>query len=606
VTDTVVIAAGQYAGGFAGAAFSSERMAVMTNVKVFAHSYVGGAFGGAGGSNYELSVLDSVVSTIYDDLYDDVKATTNGGVSIYPNTDRMNAIKASKNIYVGGIMGQLRAIVSTVVNTTVGAVGADYVGGVTGYNNGADAVSLNEVLDTKVFGRSYIGGVTGGFIKGSVDRNVTNAEVEGSGVYVGGIVGYMQPNKSLDAGNLARAYENIFAGRVQGGDYVGGIVGCVKGNLYDITTSVSYPYYNGTSTTKLTFATLMTADRDNHMIGKVHATGDGVSGEVTASLLYNLDTTLAIASPTAPMGGRIWEYSVLKVRNDAVYAKDLSGSAIGGGVSYKYASRDGDATSADLAPDEEELYSPSDLLLTREHYAMTYNATAETWLHHLNENTSADNVTDGTPSEIATASNSYVRQVWRTAATSFWYSGYIDGYLPYALTNLQIHYQNAAGNAQRAEVGTQALYSEGKDPITGTYNSVAHTPMLETAGNWEHTDTVYGDLMKPSVDRNDRRGILYMNASGNLDYHYKGGIKIPQNPVSQAAAFSLMSVEAPAPEPQVYTSAADKLNIEFESFSPGDYLRVFDAKGEVELTSYAAIDRDVYTLSYDFKTPLLL
>jgi hypothetical protein len=99
-----------------------------------------------------------------------------------------------------------------------------------------------------------------------------------------------------------------------------------------------------------------------------------------------------------------------------------------------------------------------------------------------------------------------------------------------------------------------------------------------------------------------------MNADKNLDYEYSGGIEIPENPPPENpfATFSLMGVQAPVPEPQVYASAADKLNIEFEGYRPGDYLRVFDAKGEVELTALTYLDREVYTLSYDFRTPLLL
>ncbi|MDR1293306.1 MAG: hypothetical protein LBJ91_07940 [Clostridiales Family XIII bacterium] len=613
VTDVVIVAAGDYAGGFTGTNYTTSTQTIMTNVKVFSRRYVGGV-GGTNTYNLEAAVRDSVVSTIYDpNLYSvasGVKAVTGGGLaSIYPDTDRMDSVKPTYNRYIGGIGGAgFAGYDSTVVNTTVGAVGADYVGGAIGYHDSNDSDRQIEVLDTKVFGRSYVGGVAGALYRSVVHRNITNANVSGSGIYVGGIVGYMQPEQALWGSSLSQVRENIFAGKVEGGDYVGGVVGYVSGNLYPIKSNITYVYYNGTSMTYYSTVAAITQDRDNHVIGNVWVKGNpegGGAGTNTGSLLYNLDKSISLAR-VEPMGNRIWEYSVLKTGNDALYAKDISGSAIGG-YAYNYGSRDGSTDAIDMPQleREEPLYSTSNLLLTRDHYLMKYNTTVDTRLRKYN--TTSANVGDtqyGMSREQMASESNYVRQIWRNTSdlSVFWYSGFMDGFLPYSTTNMRFPYMSGTTPYANGGWRTQAFFSEGKAP-DGTYNSVVHSPLL-SSGFWitAADGTAY---LQSGIPATPRSFYYYQNSNNRFDFTYTGGIKMPENP-STMATFSLMSMPTPIPEPQVYASAADKLNIEFTGYSPDDYLRIFDAKGEMELTTYAAIDRDVYTLSYDFKTPLII
>jgi hypothetical protein len=593
VEDTVVIAAGDYGGGISGAYYTTNTQNYVNRVKVFARRYVGGNNGGNGESTLESYIRDSVISTIYDPQYDEVKATSDG--KSFPDVSRLMeaTVKSLYNSHIGGIAGQGRSYDSVVVNCTVGAVDAVYVGGAVGHSTGSSAQLRNEVMDTMVYGRDYIGGIIGYKERAGIYNNVTNAEIEGTGSYVGGIVGYIKPEQSLYGDGLAHTYENIFTGRVRGGNYVGGIVGRVEGNLYPIRQNRTYYYRD--NTTNRSIAQNMTLDRDNHMIGKVCATGLNSAGQpvspVYASLLYNLDPTITI-DRIEPTGNRIWEYSVLQIGATAEYAKDLKQSD---GVTplFKYGDRDGGiGGAAVLGPDEEALYSGSDLLLTRDHYAMSYNANVMSELSIVPLRTAMD-------TEAETGNHYCMRQVWHQGGTDtsiYWFSGFRAGYLPYATTTTRYYYND---KGQQTAPRTQALFTEGKD-IGGNYNPTAESPMFSYA--WPAGVDAYGVEFHYNTDTGSRRDKLFSNAV-QVDNNYSGGIPIPVDP-GPVAAFGLS--ETVIPEAEVYASGADKLNIEFASYTPGDYFLVSDASGSEAFVTATAIDRSVYTLDYDYKTPLLV
>jgi len=89
--------------------------------------------------------------------------------------------------------------------------GADYVGGLVGYNTGT---TTNSYATGSVSGTSYVGGLVGWKSAGTIQNSYATGSVSGTD-YVGGLVGY-------NSGTTTNSYAT---GSVSGTSYVGGLVG---------------------------------------------------------------------------------------------------------------------------------------------------------------------------------------------------------------------------------------------------------------------------------------------------------------------------------------------------------------------------------------------
>jgi hypothetical protein len=662
VSNVVVIGAGPRVGGLSGAMGSGSGHVEVSNAKIFGRSTVGG-LGGTTSTNYaSSSVRDSVIGSIFDNVIpsdafwepqfsgDFINA---GGRSL-PNTLRMSrtfSTYTAYNKYFGGSGGTGRAYSTSIVNCMIGGEGADYVGG--GNGQSTEGQSYIGVLDTKIYGHDYIGGITGNQTKSQIGYTVSNAEIVGTGKYVGGLAGQLKPAQAVDGTSAATTNRNIFAGSVKGANYAGGLVGHVEGNLYDIMHAVTYYYAdphtntnpdNLANNTSKSIAINIGRDNDNFFLGKVKVTGEGQSGTLYGNLLYNLDEKIS-ANRIAPQGSRIWEYSVLSIGNNTKYAKDLmNGSA----PLYKYGSKDGEYLDTTLAgrndgrgtgPNftEEPLYSSQNLLLTREHFLATYSPVGTKFAYSVNPAPVIDPttglVTNWTPEnsymrgEIAVIGNgtslvgntagsatsvggaggiAYTRQIWRastdTVYNTFWYDGFRSGYLPYA-TNGNVYSSSATGTTVAYNGAySQAPYSEGKD-AGGDYYPTVNSP-FKTDGNWQPVTGVVRVTPNANFLAYTGHWAAKLYSDPLTDREYSGGIKIPMNPAGgELAAFSLQEAEQP-PSATIYPVAADKISIDFSSYADGSSFSLLDAGGK-ELYGHP-IDKPTYTFSYDFKQRLTL
>jgi hypothetical protein len=670
VDHTVVIAAGNNVGGFTGNWYSTCANVEVKNTKVFGRSNVGG-FSGTGNSNvaYASSVLDCVVGSIFDDAAassqpsfwtpqfknvagDPQIISEVGGLGRnLPDTLRMSrtfATYTAYNKYYGGYSGTGRGYSMTIANTLVGGEGADYVGGVVANLNDS-SLNFSTVLDCKVYGRNYIGGLAGYMPKYSVGYCTSNAKVVGTGNYVGGIVGESKPDQALDGTNAAYQRDNIISGSVQGANYVGGLIGHVNGNLYPIKEDLVYYYANphatavapqtgnnAHTTNNTSYTTNMmyiSRDRDSIMTASVKMTTPGGH----ASLLYNLDDTIAAASRIQPMGNRIWEYSVLDIAGTATYAKDLMD---GGKPLYKYASKDGEYLEATLAArndgrgtgpnyKEEPLYSSENLLLTREHFLGTYSSVGINFAYsnstasppHIDANGLVDNWTllnSYNKTDTATMNSSpYMRQVYRLNSGTgqnepsyWWYGGYRAGYFPYTTAQIIYFYAANATTSPRS----QAPNVEGRSGAAGSaYNPVAHSPFVNPVpafGTWTpftHQSRSPGSkyfsyaLTTAHTYTGAWRDKNYSDL--NVDQTYSGGVKIPTNPTGGAIFTLAVADEQQAPPTAtVYAVSADKINVDFSGYENGGAFSLVDSVGREILGG--PIEKSTYTFTYDFKTKL--
>ena len=222
VDNTLIIGTGGYVGGLAGSpTVWYNRNGEVRGCQIFGGYYVGGAMGSVS-QMMKVSVLDSVISTIYDPKY-----TALTGQVVEPTS-------ATQNIYIGGIAGFAgtggqASLGCGVVNCAIGAEGADHVGGISGYI-GSGGYN-NFCLDSTVYGRNNIGGIGGYHRMGAVYACCSNAEVIASGVNAGGLAGYMYINRVLDGTSIPRLVGNYYVGNVSAADYAGGLAGRASAEL---------------------------------------------------------------------------------------------------------------------------------------------------------------------------------------------------------------------------------------------------------------------------------------------------------------------------------------------------------------------------------------
>jgi hypothetical protein len=224
VDNCIIIGTGGYVGGLAGIpSVWWNRNGLVSNCQIFGGYNVGGAMGNIS-FQYRTFVLDSTISTIFDPKYGDLT-----GLPVNPPTSD------TQNKYIGGIhgyagLGGSQPRSCGVINCTIGAEGADHVGGIAGFI-GSGAYN-NYCIDSTVYGRNNIGGFIGYHRIGAFYNIIGNPEVIASGENAGGMVGYMYINRELDGSNVPRLVGNYYVGNVSASDYAGGLVGRASDELY--------------------------------------------------------------------------------------------------------------------------------------------------------------------------------------------------------------------------------------------------------------------------------------------------------------------------------------------------------------------------------------
>ena len=159
------------------------------------------------------------------------------------DTENNSSIKGT--VGVGGIAGYAGIVEYATNRGTVAATGYNeknncFAGGILGYGEGVIGCTNNADV-TAEGGGGAVGGIAGFIVvsqKGVVYENVNNGKVEG-GSYVGGVIGYL----SCATGNATyKAFSNQNMGDVKGILNVGGVCGYVQGLdgcYFEITNCVN-------------------------------------------------------------------------------------------------------------------------------------------------------------------------------------------------------------------------------------------------------------------------------------------------------------------------------------------------------------------------------
>ncbi|MFO7951465.1 MAG: GLUG motif-containing protein [Bacillota bacterium] len=218
-------------------------------------------------------------------------------------------IKRTNEDYVG-LFGYIDgATLTNITLVDVDVTADDRVGGLVGENDEGNIT--NSSATGAVNGDNYIGGLVGYIKKGAITNSSTTAIVKGTGLRVGGLVGYNRYSTSTVTNSSAE-------GKVIGGGRVGGLVGENNGEInisYAEGTVSNSDYVGG-----------LVGENDGGTIIDSHATGDVTGEQYVGGLVGDND------------GGTItFSYATGTVKGTDLRVGGLVGRNNGGDISNSYA-----------------------------------------------------------------------------------------------------------------------------------------------------------------------------------------------------------------------------------------------------------------------------
>lgn len=475
-----------YVGGISGYANTwYNRYGIVEDCNIFGSYGVGGGYGYTP-QIYFCEVSNSTVSTVYDQWYADWLTANPTLVALSPAKPTHTPL--DRNHSIGGVSGIRVAHHSSVVDSKIGAKGANMVGGLVGEGYEGNTFYCHST-NNEVKGGTKVGGITGqqrynmvyscytngGSVTSEVAQAGPGASTTISGDYAGGVVGYIIGNRALNGASLSRVQGSYSINtEVKAHDYGGGIFGYAAGQY------------------------------DNNL------------GYTNRDLVAVNNVTLGIGGTHGDFIGTIGDGSIAPVRSRVFNDNKLN------------------IASVDYYPGT---FTPS-------YYAMPYEKETMS----------------------TTAANR--DQVLR-------------------VNNTQLAAMNAPTNT------THTLYQS----ILGGYISNTYYYInVDSTGNGLNATP----KAMPWV-----RGQWHNNTQRNATI-----------PTSTAQPFSMMLMlddlsfeagEEPQvlPVPQFYASGADKLNIEFDGANEKTYFSI-SMKGADEPFILEPVAQRVYTLTYDFKSPLII
>ena len=138
----------------------------------------------------------------------------------------------------GSIVGYTTSPVQRIDINNTNISGTEYTGGAIGQTtNSLNKVTIKDVNINATETKSYIGGIVGYQNSETSEMNTTwveNLEITGTGNYVGGLFGYTN-------GKIKKQLYNIINTKVQGNNYVGGLVGQLNTNGLIETVEIEEP-----------------------------------------------------------------------------------------------------------------------------------------------------------------------------------------------------------------------------------------------------------------------------------------------------------------------------------------------------------------------------
>ncbi|MFA5374132.1 MAG: GLUG motif-containing protein, partial [Dehalococcoidia bacterium] len=175
-----------------------------------------------------------------------------------------------------------------ITNLYINRLDTDYVG-LFGYINTVSSVGNTSLVNVNITGNSYVGGLMGYNVNGTVSNSYATGNVSGSST-VGGLVGY----------NYNGSVSNSYAtGNVSGSSTVGGLVG------YNYNGSVSNSYATGNVSGTSDHVGGLIGYNGNSPVSNSYATGNvnGSSYYVGGLIGYNGDSPVSNSYATGNVSG---------------------------------------------------------------------------------------------------------------------------------------------------------------------------------------------------------------------------------------------------------------------------------------------------------------
>jgi FlaG/FlaF family flagellin (archaellin) len=208
----------KYTGGLIGENNGGDVSNVNVGGSISGEDQTGGLIGNNSGSITEVQVDADVSGDAY----------TGGvfGVNYDVVSESNSAGETSGEKLVGGIVGYNSGTVEDTSATGKVTASQSWVGGLIGQSNGTITNSYSE---SSVTGSNQVGGLVGRLhsSSSSLSGSYATGTVNGSGNFVGGLVGYLQ-------GSITDAYSE---GETNANKYVGGLVGYSTSDLSNVHSS---------------------------------------------------------------------------------------------------------------------------------------------------------------------------------------------------------------------------------------------------------------------------------------------------------------------------------------------------------------------------------
>ena len=302
--EDISVSGNNFVGGVSGR--DPVKNGNITNVTVKGNEYVGGISGYSDNNSYNTILDSSVTGKIH------VGGIAGKGSSYSENHVVRAIVTGNEN--VGAIAGTI--ISNTTVNycgvtdSTVIATNVDGESSLTGSNVGglvgyADfyGIQFSYVKDTSVSGVNNVGGLAGNLNNGYNQFSLTNASVTATGANAGGLFGYALSFKSGTSQPTTKATRIYFTGTVNAASNAGGVIG-----LFEKGTSLLDFNGNPTSTNipermdPANFYNIIMAGKVNSSDSKASAWANPISGDVGSINYFRIfdDSKVNNASVTLP------------------------------------------------------------------------------------------------------------------------------------------------------------------------------------------------------------------------------------------------------------------------------------------------------------------
>ncbi len=571
----------QYVGGIIGydSTLNINTLEV-TNSKIIGKTQsVGGIVG------YWIGGSCNVITSIDNEVEAENAKYVGGCIGYGVNT--INQCLSSSNVingnqYVGGCVGYVSGGIDTMTSEKNNIEGTEYVGGCVGYVGTSGTINkISSIDNVNIEGTEYVGGCIG--LSQAIIRNAktfyTNKEVSPNILgtnYVGGIVGQEQYNlNTTSVGNYSIQGAYSYNVNIHGDNYVGGISGDSVGHIYaaavDNATIVANTNYAG-----------------------------GIAGFYQGTKEQNASK---LASGNFGIMHSFCTNSDIKAKN---MSGGITGGFVYGNIQYCYvgnSSITGDNIAGGLVG-----YLDNSKMDDRQYrVSIKWNYVANSDSQHiLKGNKSVGGligmmefgISPGYIESNLIATNIITQDVTKSSMVIGDVGSKTD-FENYQYCNMDgiYIYENSKINDEKIVANEEFYTLLSVEDLSNeiTYSSIENL-------NFGNTRYGYNENYFPSLK--------ILTESSNQTYWDESNLNVNQPKIELPAEeekISLMIADELQILPEVYTYAVDvdKINIEFSEVGNDVYFDVKTQDGNI-VVEKTNIAEKVYTLQYDFNTPLTI